>query len=324
MLSRVAQNFYWMGRYLERTDHLARYINVQYFSSLDSPDPHLQTLALKSIIDMVGLPEGNKEEPNIENSLVAAALDDSNPVSILSSVYAARENARSIREHLSGELWDAINNFYLFVSEYPVDVYRTKGLYDFTVNVMQHFSNVRGRIRYTLLKDVGWHFIHMGLSIERAAQTVRILISKLSDVNEIRNLKLASPLKNQQWNTTLDCLEAKDMCRRYYSALPNKYTALNFLLFNSYFPKSVVNNLTSVQNSLERIENRLIISNDSLVHRTGKIITPFNYMDVKEIDDDLNTFLNNTLKSIYDLSDMIVGHYFGTPEMNQTQSQSQS
>ena len=57
MLSRVAENLFWMGRYLERTEHLARYINVAYFSSLDRSHPRQHELTILSITDMIGLPK---------------------------------------------------------------------------------------------------------------------------------------------------------------------------------------------------------------------------------------------------------------------------
>ena len=75
MLSRVANHLYWLGRYLERTDHLARYINVEYFSSLDSPEPRQHTIALKSIIDMSGMATVDDNELNEEQVLVSAVLN---------------------------------------------------------------------------------------------------------------------------------------------------------------------------------------------------------------------------------------------------------
>ncbi|UBM58159.1 alpha-E domain-containing protein [Marinilongibacter aquaticus] len=310
MLSRIANNMFWMGRYLERTDHLARYINVEYFSSLDSPDPLFHTFALKSIIDMVGLPEPSVPEPNEEQILVSAALDHDNPVSILSSLYSARENARGVREHLSSELWDAINNYYHFVSNYPIEVYKTRGLFDFTTGVMQYFSNVRGRIMYSLLKDVSWQFIQMGMHIERSVQTARILISKLTDIERIEQLKIGGPVKAQQWNVLLDCLEAKDMCRRFYASVPDRNTTLDFLLFNPYFPKSVVNNLNELRASLNSIENKLMAERNSLAFKVGKVIGPLEYMGVEDIKDGTIQFLEETLKKIYTVSEMIETEYF--------------
>lgn len=310
MLSRVANHLYWMGRYLERTDHLARYINVEYFSSLDSSDERQHLRALKSIIDMAGMEPVEEDALNEEEVLVSAALDEENPVSILSSIYACRENARNVRESISLELWESINEIYHFVSNYPVDVYKTRGLYDFTTSVMQHCSNARGRIMHTLLHDVGWQFIQMGLFIERSAQIVRIMISKLEDIEELKGFKLGNMMEAQQWNILLDCVEAKDMFRKYYTTWPEKNTAVEFLLFNLYYPKSVLGNLLRIKRSLGRIRKDAQNPRNGIEFKIGKLISPFEFVEATEIAEELEEFLNDTLSRIYAISDIIVKEYF--------------
>ncbi len=199
MLSRTAENLFWMGRYLERTEHLARYINVQYFFSLDTPHPKQRDLALLSIADMIGFElQHMKKNVREEEVLVGAALSESNPVSILSTTFMARENARAVRDNISTELWEAMNNFYHFVSNYPIDVYKTRGLADFTQNVFRYCSTVRGKIQYTLLYNTSWLFIQLGLHLESAAQIVRILISKVNDINEIGKLAIGDSVMEQE------------------------------------------------------------------------------------------------------------------------------
>lgn len=311
MLSRAAENLFWMGRYLERTEHLARYINVEYFSNLDSPHPRHKELALLSIADMIGLQvPDNVENINEEEVLISASLDENNPVSILSAVFMARENARSVRDSISTELWEAINNFYLFASSYPVDIYRTKGLDDFSNKVFRNCSNVRGRIMYTLLYDVGWQFIQLGLHLESASQIVRILISKLNDINEIGKLKIGNTLLDQEWNILLDCVEAKDMCNKYYTSLPNRKNTLNFLLFNPRFPRSVINRLKQVLKYLEKIEAYHSFNKKGIDYKVAKIIVPYQYLELNEIDENLTEFLEDLLSKIYLISDMISDEYF--------------
>lgn len=300
-----------MGRYLERTEHLARYVNVEYFSNLDNQHPRLMELALLSIADMIGLqvPDitGNINE---EEVLVSAALDENNPVSILSAVFMARENARSVRDSISTELWESINNFYHFVANYPVDIYKTRGLSDFTNRVFRNCSNVRGRIQYTLLYNVGWYFIQLGLHLESASQIVRIMISKLNDINEINKLKIGDAIQEQEWDILLDCVEAKDMCNKYYTSLPNRENTLEFLLFNPLFPRSVMNRLKQVLKYLRKINPEKSGSKKSIDFKVAKIIVPYQYLDVKEIDDNLTEFLEELLSKIYLISDLIAEEYF--------------
>jgi len=309
MLSRVADNLFWLGRYLERSEHLARYLSVQYFSSIDVPYQQQRERALLSILDMIGM-QPDSESPLEEEVLVAVALDEKNPVSILSSAYYGRENARSVRDSISTEVWEAINNYYLFVSGYPVDVYKTKGLYDFTSNVINHCSIVRGKIQYTLMHDVAWRFIQIGMHLERAAQTIRILISKITDIQTLSNFKLGEPLELQQWNILLDCLEAKDMCRKYYNALPNRLNTLEFLLLNPEFPRSVSFNLTNAHVQLEKVSQRKEFSKTSLEFKVGKDINHFRYLEIEDVNDNVIPFLEETLQKIHVICDLIIDEYF--------------
>jgi uncharacterized alpha-E superfamily protein len=311
MLSRTAENLFWMGRYLERTEHLARYINVQYFFSLDTPHPRQGELALLSIADMIGFELGDmKISSQEEKVLVSAALSDSNPVSILSATFMARENARAVRDSISTELWEAMNNFYHFVANYPVDIYKTRGLADFTQNVFKNCSTVRGKIQYTLLYDTSWLFIQLGIHLESAAQIVRILISKINDINEIGKLKIGDAIIQQEWDVLLDCVEAKDMCNKYSTSLPNRENTLDFLLFNPFFPRSVTNKLSQVLETLEKINPERLGTKNSISFKVAKIATPFFYLDVHEIDDNLTEFLEDLLSKIYLISDLIANEYF--------------
>lgn len=310
MLSRSAENLYWMGRYIERTEHLARYINVQYFFSLDSAHPRQRELAIRSIADMIGFDIPADQDINEEEVLVMAALAEDNPVSILSTAFMARENARSVRDSISTELWEAMNNFYLFVANYPVDVYKTRGLSDFTNNVFRNCSTVRGRIQYTLLYNTGWLFIQLGLNLESAAQVVRILISKLNDINEISKLTIGDSIIEQEWDLLLDCVEAKDMCNKFYTSLPNRHNSLDFLLFNNFFPRSVINRLNQVMKYLKLITPDRPGEKNTISYKVSKIITPFLFLDVDEIDDNLTEFLEDLLSKIYLISDMIANEYF--------------
>ena len=311
MLSRVAENLYWMGRYLERVEHLARYINVEYFSSLDVVNSRQHELAIISIADMIGLPKPDmKADINEEEILVASALDENNPVSIISALFSARENARSVRESISSELWESINNFYHFVSTYPVDTYKTRGLSDFTNHVIQHCSIVRGRVQNTLMHDVGWLFIQLGIQVESASQIVRIMISKIASIEEVNRMKLGRYIQEHQWEVLLDCLEAMDMCKKYYTTLPNRTRTIEFLLFNPDFPRSVHSRLGLILRYLQRINKTGSKYDRSIDFRVGKLISPYQYLEVHEIDDNLPAFLEELLSRIYQISDFIVDEFF--------------
>ncbi len=309
MLSRVADSLFWFGRYLERSEHLTRYLSVQYFSSIDVHYQQQRERAILSILEMVGM-NADSNQLLEEEVLVAVALDEANPVSILSSAYFGRENARSVRDSISNELWEAMNNYYLFISGYPVDVYKTRGLYDFTSNVITHCSIVRGKIENTLMHDVAWRFIRLGMFLERATQVVRILLSKVKDIQTLIDFKLGDSLELQQWNILLDCLEAKDMCRKFYNALPNRANTLEFLLLNPEFPRSVTFNLTRTHEMLIDISQKKQFNKTSLEYKVGKDINHFRYLEVEEVDVNVISFLEETLQKIHSFSELIINEYF--------------
>ncbi len=309
MLSRVADNLFWFGRYLERSEHLARYLSVQYFSSIDVPYIQQRERAILSILEMVGM-HTETDRPMEEEVLVAVALDEKNPVSILSSVYFGRENARSVRDSISNELWEAMNNYYLFIAGYPVDVYKTRGLYDFTTNVITNCTLVRGKIENTLMQDVAWRFIHLGMHLERASQVLRILLSKIKDIDTLNNFKLGDSLELQQWNILLDCLEAKDMCRKFYNALPNRINTLEFLLLNPEFPRSVSYNLTLVHDLLKDISQQKDFNKTSIEYKFGKDINHFRYLEIEEVEINVQAFLEETLQKINFFCSLIEKEYF--------------
>ncbi|MGB3775785.1 MAG: alpha-E domain-containing protein, partial [Leeuwenhoekiella sp.] len=155
MLARVANNLFWMGRYIERSEHVARYLNVNYFSSLDAPNEqsHSRQHVLRSMLFMADDAVANGEELNEETVLFDIALNTEKEYSIINAVKIARENANSARDLISTELYESINKFYHYVLNYDVAYFKKKGLYDFTVNVAEFTAVLRGKIRGTLLHD---------------------------------------------------------------------------------------------------------------------------------------------------------------------------
>ncbi len=141
MLSRIANSLFWMGRYLERADQSARYIKVHYYSALDAPLASKHEFIFESILTMLGLDEEykknskNYQEDKINNLI---ALDETNHVSIRSSVIYARENARGARDSISSELWGAINKFYHFVNGFTEKDLQKEGIYYFTDKIMEN------------------------------------------------------------------------------------------------------------------------------------------------------------------------------------------
>ena len=171
MLARVANNLFWMGRYIERCEHVARYLSVNYFSSLDAPNEQSQSrqFVLHSLLFMVGdTPDDLDAFLDEQEVLYDIGLNPDKEYSILNCVKLARENANSARDLISTELYENINKFYHFVINYSVEDYKKKALYDFTTNVIEHTAILKAKTKTTLLNDEIFSIVKMGVNLERS------------------------------------------------------------------------------------------------------------------------------------------------------------
>lgn len=307
MLSRIADNLYWFGRYIERTEHLSRYLNVQYFSSLEIDHDAQNELAMQSILSMVGI----QESENIleEDTLVTVAMDSKNPASIKSSVMAARENVRGARDLVSNELWQIVNKFYRFIVDYPEEYYRTKGLNDFTQSAIEYCAIIKHNIQHTLLHDEAWTFINVGLHLERSIQILRMIISKLEDVQKLEEQEVPSSVISFHMATLLKSTEAMDMFRRVYRTSPTTNKTLEFLVLNKVFSRSVTYNLTALQRHLLDISPNKNVQPDSIEWKVGRATEYLKYATIQDIEKKPIDFLDKSMDYMYNLNNLLSKEY---------------
>lgn len=308
MLSRVADNLYWFGRYIERAEHLSRYLNVQYFSSLEMElDAHTD-LIMHSILSMVGIdPESIKSME--EDTLVTVALDTNNPSSIKSSVLAARENVRGARDLISNEMWQTVNKFYRFIVDFPEEYYRTKGLDDFTQTAIEYCAIIKHNIQNTLLHDEAWCFVKVGIHLERAVQIMRMTTSKLEDVEKLEEQNVPNSVISYQMASLLKSAEALDMFRRVYRTSPTISQTLEFLVLNKIFSRSVTYNLSSLQQFLLDITPNKRILPDSLEWKVGRATEYLKYATIADVEKKPKEFLNKSMDYIYNLNNLLTKEY---------------
>lgn len=300
MLARVANNLFWMGRYIERAEHVARYMNVNYFSSLDAPNQLSQnrSFVMRSMLFMVGDPVGDEDEVSEPEVLYKIALDRAYPSSIFNSVKVARENANSARDLISTELYESINKFYHFVLNYDVDYFKYRGLYDFTTNITEMTSILRAKIRATLLHDPIYAVIMMGVNLERATQIIRIINAKYQDALKAQGGYGDSFAKSFEWTTLLKCAESYDMMRRRYKKAPTSMSTLEFLILNPNCPRSVMNSLNQVYRHIRVLDNTLRYNNDSTAFLVGKVRSEYEYKIIEDIEGDIQGFIESILDSL--------------------------
>ncbi|MEM9143855.1 MAG: alpha-E domain-containing protein [Bacteroidota bacterium] len=313
MLARVANNLFWMGRYIERSEHLARYLNVNYFSSLDAPNQRSQSrqFVLRSMLFMVGELEQVEETVlDEEEVLFTIGLDHDAPYSIINSVKYARENANSARDLISTELYEAINKFYHFIVRYPVETFVKRGLYDFTGNITEMTTVLRGKIRSTLLHDQVYAIIMLGMNIERATQIIRMINAKHNDALLAQGSYGDTFGNSFEWATLLKCAEAYDMMRRFYKKTPNSITTLEFLILNPDCPRSIMNSLNQVYRHIQVLDPKKTYHKDSTAFLVGRVRAEYQYKYIEEIEGDIKKFIDTLLKDLRSISQTMEKEFF--------------
>ena len=176
LLSRVADSVYWMARYIERAENVARFIDVNLNLMLDLPLDTAQQW--QPLVDITGdsqefLERYGSADP--QNVIRFLTFDADNVNSIVSCLRAARENARSVREIISSEMWEQLNESYLMVN----DAARSGGTLtdpqDLFASVKMASHTFAGVTDATMTHGEGWHFCQLGRMLERADKTSRIL-----------------------------------------------------------------------------------------------------------------------------------------------------
>lgn len=257
MLSRVASNIYWLGRYLERAENTARIMNVNSNLLLDLPkdirlgwEPILEIL---SSTDTFKLKYEEANEANITSFLIA---DTSNPSSIINSLYHARENARTIREIIPREAWEQINSLYLIAKDGQASALNRRHRYNYLNKIILSNQAITGILAGTMTQDEGYEFLRLGRNLERADMTTRIIdvrsASLLPDIEDRQ-----SPFENIQWMSVLKSLTGYQMYRREVRLRVKRQDVLRFLFLNLKFPRALNHTLQQVKECLEDLPNGL-------------------------------------------------------------------
>jgi uncharacterized alpha-E superfamily protein len=282
LLSRVAEAVYWMGRYIERAENVARFIDVNQNLMLDLPSGFGEQW--QPIVDTTGdrlefLDRyGEATQANVVQFL---AFDTENPNSIYSCVTAARENARSVRETISSEMWEQINSLYLLIGS-ESRKYLPEGLPEFCRQVRMACHMFQGISHSTMSHTEAWHFIRLGTSLERADKTTRILdvkyfilLPSLSDVG--------TPYDDIQWAAVLKSVSGFEMYRKCFGRISPE-RVVEFLLLDSEFPRALRYCIGLADNSLHSITGtRLGSFSCGAEQRLGLLRSELDYAQVEPI-----------------------------------------
>lgn len=252
MLSRVANSIYWMSRYLERAENVARFIAVNVHLMLDLGLTRANTQWEPLVITSGDEADFHKRYKDFteKNVIQFLTFDEKNPNSILSCINMARENARTVRESISSEMWEKINELYHHVQKNS----RRRSVDDlqaFYTQIRTASHLISGLTEDTLSHDEGWHFSRMGRMLERADKTARILdvkyfllLPKLEYVD--------SPYDAVEWGAVLKSANAFDMYRKRFHRV-HYHDVADFMIFSLEFPRAMAFCVRSAMKSLKAV-----------------------------------------------------------------------
>ena len=257
MLSRVAHSLYWMSRYIERAENVARLleVNLQFVLDFQGIDDTAHKEHWDSILAssedqaLFAMLHDTADSRNVTDFL---ALDLRNPNSILSCVYSARENARMIRDQISIEMWQTINELFLFLKARDTAEIWATGPYEFFQEIKRHSHLFQGLTESTYSRNEGWEFIQFGKLIERADKTTRILDVKyhilLPSADDV-----GGAVDTAQWQAVLRSASALESYHRFYVHEILPWKVAEFLIFSESFPRSLHYCVTQIDDFLCRI-----------------------------------------------------------------------
>jgi uncharacterized alpha-E superfamily protein len=311
MLSRVADSIFWMSRYVERAENVARFIDVNLNLSLDlGPEMDRQWDPLIFTTGDQDLFYKSFGQATQENVIQFLAFDDKNPNSIISCLRSARENARTVREMISSQMWEELNKFFLMVRNAKSDKQVLESPFEFFTQIKLAGYLLEGVTFGTMSHGEAWNFGRMGRLLERADKTSRIL-----DVKYYLLLPSAAdvgtPVDMNQWAALLKSASALEMYRKRYGRLAPK-NVVEFLILDRDFPRAMHFCLLRAEQSL-----LAITGGTSGTFRTkaeqcvGRLRSKLDFLHIDEIiENGLHEFIDNFQQEINDAGAAISETFF--------------
>jgi uncharacterized alpha-E superfamily protein len=317
MLSRVANSLYWMWRYIERAENIARIVDVNLQLLLDFRNLNEERLA-QYWLPIVQTTGDERQFFQLHKKPTANAVTEflvfqmENPNSIVSSICQARENARMVRDQITIEFWEELNRLYWFVRTPQSRKAWNESPSEFFQQIKNSSLLLNGLSSATLIHNEGWWFSKVGEFIERADKTSRILDVRYQPSPEgasTRNSDKTSETDALEWSAILRSCSAWDAYKSICGAEVNPQLVAEFLLLNVDFPRSVRFCAGELNHALRRIsgvaEGRFCNSAEKLA---GRLVAELQFSTVEDIFetglhgylDQLQTKLNNIGNAMFD------------------------
>jgi uncharacterized alpha-E superfamily protein len=312
MLSRTADHLYWMSRYIERAESLARLVDAHYRMSLLPHTADTLTASLKSTMTALHMADAYAAKyENIEPRTVFefVSLDKDYGGSILNCVRAARENARAVRGSLTSELWFTLNSTWLDARSMAARPSPQPDIGQFVEWVKERSHLTRGVTIGTMLRDEAFHFTRIGTFLERADSTARILTAHQSDLQPGADASVVPD--PYEWSVLLRALSAFEVYRRVYRDVITPLKVAQLLILRDDMPRSLLRCCKEVYSNLRAVANEQSAETE---RRAGEIHAGLHFTRMEDITaEGLPRFLEHFLTRVRDLGDRIASDFLVPP-----------
>jgi uncharacterized alpha-E superfamily protein len=320
MLARLAENLFWAGRYVERAEDTARMVDVTYHSSLESPVGGPDR-SWGQLLDVLHVRERYGDRPLGSAEVVAfLVLDADNPASITAAIARARENTRSVRELVSSELWEAVNDLHLALGSRDLRRDLEEQPYELFRSVRSACMTIYGVASETMPRDEAWRFMALGRLLERAQMTCRLIDVRYAQLEAIsgpsrRLAGVGSSLPQgadradfHQWIAVQKSASAFEAYRRRYRASMDPADVVEFLLLEPDLPRSVLFSLTGAMHQLRVLTDG---RGSRASRRLGRATASLQYRDVAELfDEGLHDVLDRVQEQVGAVAEAVADEFF--------------
>lgn len=241
MLSRTADHLYWMARYIERAENVARVLEVTYGMSLLPSDASNDEELWDSVLEIAGV----RDIYDATYTSISAAqviqhlvMDSHNPSSIYSSLRSARENARAVRVAMTVETWENMNTLWLEFDQYIKQDLTQSGLSEFCEWVKSRSHLFRGVCFGTMLRDEAFSFVRLGTFMERADNTARLLDVKYEVLIPMQEAN-AGAVDYYEWSAVLRSVAAFQAYQKVYRDAIEPTKVSELLILREDMPRSL-------------------------------------------------------------------------------------
>lgn len=304
MLSRTADHLFWMSRYIERAENLARLLDVTWQMSMVPQSLEAANQNWNAVLVLNSLEEAfakRYREVNAENVLRFMVCDADNFSSIYSCLRMARENAHAVRGTITTEMWETINATWLEVRGQSFDQLGVSGIGEFFEWVKMRSSLSRGVTIGTLLQDEAFHFIRLGTLLERADNTARILDVKYHVLAPHDDEESVTDF--YQWGALLRSVSAFEVYRKAYRDVITPERVAELLILRMDMPRSLHFCLNGVVKNLGLVANKQSAETERLA---GLLHSQLHYGRIEDIlEQGLHEYLTDFMDRIYEIGDGI-------------------